>query len=85
MLLRCCFYSPSILVLYNDVTIALNNGHEHGTCPRQEHDQDRTVSIDMNRTRILRRVHGHLHGHISTDTNTETFHEHDHGHGYGDR
>ena len=59
------------------------------TCPRQEHDQDRTVSTDTNRIRTLRRihgqVHGHGHGHMSTDTNTETFHEYDHGHGYGDR
>ena len=55
------------------------------TCPRQEHDQDRTVSIDMNRTRTLKRVHGHGHGHITADTNTDTFHEHDQGHAYGNR
>jgi len=57
------------------------------TCPRQEHDQYRTVSTDTNRIRSLRsvHVHEHGHGHMPTDTNTETFHEHDHGHGYRDR
>ena len=98
-LLPFCFYFLSILVLYNDVTIALNgdvttahvHGHENGHVSTDTDTfTDRAVSTDTNTgtgTETCPRQPTRTptgHGHMSTNTNTETFHEHDHEHRYGD-